>query len=1103
MSSPLIPPHRSSRRAALLEQLIAALPATGQYVLPIRTRAPDDPTIALLDAWATVGDVLGFYSDRIAEEGYLATASQPGSILALASLVGYQPAPGLAAQVYLAFTLAPDAADGAVRYSPGLLFQSVPGPGQQPQTFESAAALTARPSWNLLAPQTTQPVPASTTSLVVGGTTAGLSPNDVILLALAAGNAPQPMTVTQASVNYAAKVTKVTLQAPTVPPPSAAAAPAPAAPAAFAAAAPAAEPAGEPPQTTTAAIDTLLAGSLGKAPAPVPGSANQLPQTAQSVFGSGSDTVPRLITTLQPAVAPRLYAALASTPIGSAAVIGASAMRVKAAPFGAAAPPRPVFNASGQPAGSLDWPIGDTFTLQLTMTAADLAGLLQQAGGEAPDQPESGLREWTARLLADHRRDTPSLNVQLSAGTFVSQAVIDLGSSPASAVPPPQGFGAVTVTYSEGFAMLSYAGSPPSTAATATSPPPTPPLQISARFSAGTGTVTLEFADPGPPAGQGQSPGAPVPLRTVVWDLTVRAPLRVQVGAVQLSITPPVTQGRDSLVTAVITVPLPLPDHAQKVLLLDGVYPGIVTGSHVLITSADQAAARYPVLTTVTTADTVAASAYGLTGKVTRLALADQWISADAVQQTALRPLTVHAQPETLPLQPAVRGDEVAGFAIDLGGLVAGMEPGRLIAVTGTRSDLPASATVQTGEIAMVASVSTGGEGGETAFSTLHLARPLAYRYQRATVKIYGNVVPAHQGATVSQVLGSGQPAQAPQRFTLTSGPLLADPAGAAATAALTVTVDGAGYVPVSRFDASTPAQSFLTGTDPAGQTTITFPAPLPPGSGNITASYRTGHGDQGNVQAGQITQLLSRPPSLSSVTNPLPASGGSAGPDQETVRASAPASLSALGKIVTVSDFAAVAAQVPGVGKAAAAGTAASGVAVTIAGTSAVQLDPGGSLCAAVAATLAAAAGPAVQVLPASLYLIALTATVAHDPLVSWDATVTAVQASIAASFGYAQRGLGQDVAVSDLIAAVHAAPGVRSCVITGLALVPATASAAAISTTLPALLTTKPVPPVVTLAAAAELWELPPVPGPAPVGVAYASAAASGTLILTEQAP
>src|SRR5579859_2359245 len=276
-------PHSSSRRAALLEQLVVALTSGegGTPSLPIRTRAPDDPTIALLDAWATVGDVLGFYLDRIADEGYLTTAIQPGSILALASLVGYQPVPGLAAQTYLAYTLAPDPADGAVQFSPGLLFQSVPGPGQQPQTFESAGALVARPSWNLLSPKSTRPLPASPTSLVVGSTSTGLSPNDVILLEVAAGGTPKVDYVASATVDYTAQVTNVTLQG----------------------ASPASTSTSQPTDATTA-IDGLLTGNLGKPTNPVPGSANQLTQTAESVFSPGSDTVPRLISVLQPAVAP-------------------------------------------------------------------------------------------------------------------------------------------------------------------------------------------------------------------------------------------------------------------------------------------------------------------------------------------------------------------------------------------------------------------------------------------------------------------------------------------------------------------------------------------------------------------------------------------------------------------------------------------------------------------------------------------------------------------------------------------------------------------------------------------------------------------------------
>jgi predicted phage baseplate assembly protein len=1089
VSGPLVPPHSSSRRAALLEQLIVALtsPAGDTPALPIRTRATDDPTIALLDAWATVGDVLGFYLDRIADEGYLSTATQPGSILALASLVGYQPAPSLAAQVYLAYTLAPDPADGAVQFSQGLLFQSVPGPGQQPQTFESAGPLVARPRWNLLTPKSTQPLPASTTSLVLASTTANLSPNDMIVLDLAdssgaGASTPHPVLVASATVDYTAKVTNVTLQAPAVP--------APAPPAT----APPATAAAPQPASSTAAIDTLLGGGLGKPVTPVPASANQLPQTATSVFSAGSDAVPRLISALRPAVAPTLYAALDNTAVGTPPVTGASAMRVKAAPFGAAAPPQPVFDASGHPAGTRDWPIGDTFTLKLSCTAAAFLRLLEMAYGavreSAPDWLQRAVR--AATNATDATAD-PVINVQWSAATFTAQATMDIGGPlPVTAAPQPSDFGQLQLESDgeDGTAVtLAYSQNTPSGSGTGPVPPPTPGLNVNASFNADF-SVQLEFVDPS----SGNSLGA------LTWNPSLSAPLSGQVGDTLVDIRwaqSPV--GQDSITLSIAT-PLPLSAAQQKVLLLDGKYPGITSGTNVVIDSAGSAGGLYPVLTQVKSADTVAASGYGITAKVTQLVLQDPWIDGSATIQTALRPLTVYAQPADLPLQHAPVTADVTGSSIDLDGLVAGVEPGRLIAVTGTRTDLPAGATVSSGEIAMVGSVSASADGGDTSYSTLHLAGPLAYSYQRATVQVYGNVVPAHQGATVTQVLGSGQPAQAPQSFTLSSGPPLADPTGSGYQSSLTVTVNGVGYQQVDRVDGSTPAQSFLVGTNASGQTTVTFPAPLPAGTGNVIATYRAGNGGMGNLQAAQISQLLTRPASLSAVTNPLPAAGGSGGEDQESVRAAVPARLSGLGRAVTVNDYVSLAKSVPGVGKASADLTTGAGVVVTVAGTSAVQLNPGDSPCPGVAAAIAAVADPTlqVQVVPASLYLIALTADVVRDPLVSWDATVAAVQAALLAGFGYGQRDLGQDVAVSDLLAAAHAAAGVLSFKVTGLALVPAAATATQLSTTLPTLLTS-PVPAVAALAAVPTQWKLPPVT-PAPAAVAFMSDTAPGTLILSE---
>lgn len=1075
MSGTLVPPHSSSRRAALLEQLIVALTSPGGDApgLPIRTRATDDPTIALLDAWATVGDVLGFYLDRIADEGYLATATQPGSILALARLVGYQPAPSLAAQVYLAYAMAPDPADGAVHFSQGLLFQSVPGPGQQPQTFESAGALVARPSWNLLTPKSTQPLQASTTSLVLAGTTANLSPNDMIVLDLAdssgaGASTPHPVFVASTTVDSTAKVTNVTLQAPAVARPALTAAPAP-----------------PPPPSATAAIDVLLAGGLGKTATPVPASANQLPRTAKSVFSADSDAVPRLISALRPAVDTTLYAALDKAVVGAPAVTGASVMRVKAAPFGAAAPPQPVFDASGHPAGTRDWPIGDTFTLELNCTGTDFTRLLEMA--------YHGVREstpgWLQRFArpAAHATEDPVIDVQWGTAANTSQATIDVRPPLQANLPAVAGIGAVGLQGGTGTVTLSYAGYTAADDSPAVSPS-TPPLQVTAGLTPHGDAVTFQLVDPG----TGTS-------GTLTWDPYLGTRFSGQVGGTQLSITwatSPSPAGEATL-TLSITTPLPLPPAQQQVLLLDGKYPGITSGSCVVIDTAGPDGVSHRVITQAKSADTVAASGYGITAKVTRLVLHDKWIDDSATMQTALRPLTVYAQPTALPLQPASVTADVTGSSIDLDGLVAGVEPGRLVAVTGTRTDLPAGATVTSGEIAMVGSVSAGADGGDTSYSTLHLAGPLAYSYQRATVQVYGNVVPAHQGATVSQVLGSGQPALAPQSFTLSSGPPLADPSGSGVQSSLTVTVNGVGYQQVDRVDGSTPTQSFLVGTNASGQTTITFTAPLPAGTGNVTATYRAGDGSKGNLQAGQISQLLTRPASLSSVTNPLPATGGSGGEDQESVRATAPAGLSGLGRAVTVNDYVSLAKSVPGVGKATAVLTPGAGLVVTVAGTSAVQLNPGDSPCPGVAAAVADPTLP-VQVLPASLYLIALTADVVRDPLVSWDATVAAAQAALLAGFGYAQRDLDQDVAVSDLLAAAHTAAGVQSFKVTGLALVPTAASAAQLSTTLPTLLTS-PVPAVATLAAVPSQWKLPPVT-PAPAAVAFMSDKAPGTLILSE---
>src|ERR1700730_5112987 len=104
----------------------------------LSTREPNDPSIALLDAWATVADVLTFYEERIANEGYLRTATERRSILELARLVGYRLRPGISSRAYLAFTIeAAAGAPGRAAIPQGTKVLSVPGQNERPQTYET------------------------------------------------------------------------------------------------------------------------------------------------------------------------------------------------------------------------------------------------------------------------------------------------------------------------------------------------------------------------------------------------------------------------------------------------------------------------------------------------------------------------------------------------------------------------------------------------------------------------------------------------------------------------------------------------------------------------------------------------------------------------------------------------------------------------------------------------------------------------------------------------------------------------------------------------------------------------------------------------------
>ncbi len=176
--------YRAGTHARFKSSMLAAISGT-ESLRALTTRKDEDYTIALIDAWAVVLDVLTFYQERIANEAFLRTALQRRSLLELARLIGYELGPGVAAGTLLAFLL--DASPGSPRevtIALGTAAQSLPTKEQVPQTFETTGEFLAKPAWSELKPRPTHPqlFDSTTRRLYVAGLAANLSPGDPMLL---------------------------------------------------------------------------------------------------------------------------------------------------------------------------------------------------------------------------------------------------------------------------------------------------------------------------------------------------------------------------------------------------------------------------------------------------------------------------------------------------------------------------------------------------------------------------------------------------------------------------------------------------------------------------------------------------------------------------------------------------------------------------------------------------------------------------------------------------------------------------------------------------------------------------------------------------------
>jgi len=317
----------------------------------LTTRATDDPAIALLDAWATVADVLTFYQERIANEGYLLTATERRSILELARLVGYRLRPGVAASVYLAFTLEKDF---EIEVPAGTRAQSIPEPGEQPQVFETDEPLAARTAWNAIPARQTRPsflqpdaTFDDTRGFWLAGALTNLKPNHTVLFVCS--DAARPYTVVTVAADAAAGRTLVSY-APFkdvfVPP-----APIPGPFLTHGVVAPAA--------TTTLSPLASIVQALRKEPSLPPASRSQLARSPGQTYQAAADIGPQLLVHFTPGLKDTLYAAYANAPVTGVSkdqLCHVEAMRVKAAPFGHNAPQRLIVTTGSEPTPGAEWP---------------------------------------------------------------------------------------------------------------------------------------------------------------------------------------------------------------------------------------------------------------------------------------------------------------------------------------------------------------------------------------------------------------------------------------------------------------------------------------------------------------------------------------------------------------------------------------------------------------------------------------------------------------------------------------------------------------------------------------------------------------------------
>jgi hypothetical protein len=894
--------------------------------LSFTTRALDDPAIALLDAWATVADVLTFYQERIANEGYLRTATERLSVLELARTVGYELSPGVAAETFLAFTVEDaSGAPGIATVPRGTKVTSIPVQEQLPQTFETGAGITARAEWNSLHPRLFRPQELA------------ISNNRLYLLGISTGFSADTPEI---------PVEDVYPLDPTMSLPS-------------------------------GKVQTIEVKQIY-----FTGMSTDLKEGDLLLF-AGTNPDNQVKTLILP-----VKSVTVKTELTQIQVELGEEIKIEPQEEPKTKPPRITFKAIFLKPGTIrlsalpfEKNYVENMVTKRTWRERDITAFLSIQG-------------WSGRDLVRNIKTSQNIKLPPSdTGVSSRNLVRSIKTSQNIKLPPPD-----TGVFNFRVRTSPFGNNAPRWDS----------LPLNQRY-------------------EDENKGKPVPYPEPGWD----------------SEEPDITLGpvNGSYI-----------DKYGVDFFLERTFPEITKGSWLLletnlIPEKDSIPEKnlipklYPYRVAMT-AETSLAD-FSLNAKTTGVKVEKVPDSAD-LTIFKVRSTTVHAASKLqeladLPIEEALAKDSIS---IQLDGMVLGLQVGQPLILNGERDDLIG---VTNSEVLILSDI-LHSDG----FTTLFFKDPLKHSYVRKTVTINANIVISTHGEIVNEVLGSGNGAQPNQQFTLKKPPLTYISASTAkgSQSTLQVKVNGIKWQEVqSLFGLDTHSEGYIVRIEDDGNVRVIFGdgnmgARLPSGAENVSATYRSGIGLSGMLEADRLTQLKTRPLGIRSVTNPLPTNGAAEPESRDSARVNASLTTLTLDRIVSLKDFENFARGFAGTGKAQAIALRKGGtelVHITIAAAASHNKDDSSTLATNVVDSESSLFKNLVEAIkkasdPAQKFLIDsyqmlffnVKAKVLVDPRYIIPDVLAAVETMLIDTFSFEKRNFGQAVTEAEVVTVAQSVPGV-----------------------------------------------------------------------------